>query len=715
MKQSRKGIWALAALCAILAALAGCGAQPGAQQAPDKNAESAALQVDTTGLPAGQCYRQTPYLNPAGVSYPEGQCVWKDRVCSISNMPAGLAVMDANGSSQSFALPESAYLYAVCSREEQLALLAGGAPFFAETDGEAPAQSFAEGEYTIFRYNEAGALTEEIPLEAIYPDTPYALVQGGTDYYLLFADAVVRVGQDGRELARSGDLGGRLLQMCFCDGAVYVRVEGETIYQTKKVVCLNAETLQPEEELPCAELKIQGMGSAADGSLLLSSGEYLLRPDFSSGTVRAVLSWADNANTSVNNYPCVLETEQGFFAYGSEAEAACFFEKLPDGETLEEPTVITLFAENNDLEYEIELAATTFQKLYPQYRIDITAAETDAERELAMTELGVGKGYDLYVLYPSSWAQLRGASFFEDLTRWMQADSTKPLERIRPSVLRQMQEDGGIYRLPLSYTLLTYAADPEQLQDHRPETILRACDQAEEERYPFAFIIDYSGLMAEHCAQEFVDEEQGTCNFQCDAFYAQLALLRRQQPTLELLPDDMDDAAAFPCDGLLYFYLIHKASNITYYPENYGYPELKQSVYYSYPGESDGSCRLSFGAQLAINARSEQKAGAWAFLSYLLSDSYQQTSIFVNLPVSDTALQAQLAQLLAEEEITQADIDTFYGLVDHAQADGAQTQAVAQIIREETSAYLAGAVDEQTTAERIDSRVGLYIMEQTIE
>ena len=714
MKQSRKSIWALAVLCAILAVLAGCGAQPGAQQTPEAQVESAALQVDTAGVPAGQCYRQTPYLNPAGISSPEGQCVWKARVCSICNAPAGLAVMDANGSSQSFVLPESAYLYAVCDGEAQLALLAGGSPFFAEADGEAPAQSFAEGEYAIFRYSETGALTEEIPLQTRYPDTPYALEQGGADYYLLFVDAVVRVGADGRELARSGELGGRLLQLLFCDGAVYVRVEGDSIYQTEKVVRLNAGTLQPEAELPCAALKIQGMGRAADGALLLSSRDYLLRPDFSAGTVRAVLSWADNANTATNNYPCVLETEQGFFAYGSEAEVACFYEKLPEGETLEEPTVITLFADHNGLEANMALAADVFQKLYPQYRIDITAAETDAERELARLELGVGKGYDIYVMDFSAWAQLRGASFFEDLTRWMASDASKPLERIRPSVLRQMQEDGGIYRLPLSYSVLTYAADPEQLPDCRPETILQACGQAEEERYPFARIMDYSGLMAEHCAQEFVDEQQGTCNFQCEAFYAQLALLRRQQPTLQLLPDGVDPVA-LPRDGLLYYYLIAKASNITYHPGNYCYPELKQSVYYSYPGESEGGCNLVLDTQLAINARSEQKAGAWAFLSYLLSDSYQQTSNYVYLPVSDTALQAQFAQLLAEEAITQEDIDTFYGLVDHAQTSGALTQAIEQIIQEETSAYLAGAVDEKTTAERIQSRAYLCIQEQRVD
>ena len=114
--------------------------------------------------------------------------------------------------------------------------------------------------------------------------------------------------------------------------------------------------------------------------------------------------------------------------------------------TLEDPTVITLFAGAGS--YDIEIAAANFQKLYPQYRIDITASESDEQTELTLTELGVGKGYDLYLLYDFQWTQLDDAVFFEDLTRWMEADNSKPLERIRPSVLRQMQKNGGIYRLP---------------------------------------------------------------------------------------------------------------------------------------------------------------------------------------------------------------------------------------------------------------------------
>lgn len=85
-------------------------AESDVQQSTQPKAESVAAQVDVSGLPEGQCYNQTPYLNPIGISYPEGQCVWNGKVYSFSNAPAKLGVTDANGNSEALELPDAEYM-----------------------------------------------------------------------------------------------------------------------------------------------------------------------------------------------------------------------------------------------------------------------------------------------------------------------------------------------------------------------------------------------------------------------------------------------------------------------------------------------------------------------------------------------------------------------------------------------------------------------------
>ena len=112
-------------------------------------------------------------------------------------------------------------------------------------------------------------------------------------------------------------------------------------------------------------------------------------------------------------------------------------------------------------------------------------------------------------------------------------------------------------------------------------------------------------------------------------------------------------------------------------------------------------------------------SGKWRFVIEIASGTISLAQIGV-MPCllaasGNTPIQEQFAQLLAEEKVTQEDIDTLYALVDHAQKPDYPTEPIEQIIQEEMAAYLDGVIDEKTTAERIQSRAGLYLMEQKVQ
>ncbi|MFQ8837825.1 MAG: hypothetical protein ACLR8L_08090 [Oscillospiraceae bacterium] len=79
-------------------------------------------------------------------------------------------------------------------------------------------------------------------------------------------------------------------------------------------------------------------------------------------------------------------------------EAACFYEKLPDGETLEAPTVITLFAGTGS--YEIErLQPPASRTLIRRRTHGYHGSRMQTSRRSLRTDgAGAGKGYDPYLL-----------------------------------------------------------------------------------------------------------------------------------------------------------------------------------------------------------------------------------------------------------------------------------------------------------------------------
>ncbi len=669
---------------------------------------SSAVQIDVRNLPDGQCYRQTTWPLPEGLTQAEGQCVRDGKLYSYSNAPAALGMTEMDGSTAALPLPEAEYLYGVCDTGDALALLAGTYPaFYFDADGEPVTADTPEGLYSVTTYDSDGALLSTVPLAEVYPEEPRGFSSGSGAYDLLFAERVVKIGADGQQLAEQAAFDGQLLQILAAPDAVYVRVEGDTLYETEKVVRLNAETLQAEAEFSCAALDVHGMGLDVDGRLLLVNQEYLLQPDFETGTVAAVLSWKDNANTAANNYQTVLGTDAGFFALNSSIEAACFYERLPDGETLAEPTEITLYqAAFNDLP--LTVYASEFQKLYPQYRVTVIEAKSSEEKELALTELGTGKGYDIYLLSETQWQQLHDADVFEDLLPWMNADSSAPLSVMRPSIRQALTKSRNLYRLPVGYRISTYVVDPNRLEIFTPEAVLSACTSSDVPLYPFIANssgedgIDYTPSMAALCARDYVDAAQASCSFDSDSFKAQLQLLKLQEAA---------KAEPYPCNGLLYLDVITDVGTIAYDAERYLLPPMEQYVFCGYPSDHANGSVLHFSELFAINANSKQKAGAWAFLSYLLTQPCQE-NMKLRLPVNDSVLQTQLAGHLEDETITQHEIDMFYQMFDGLQAADYPTATIEQIIREELAPYLAGDISEEEAAQKIQSRVYLYLQEQ---
>ena len=667
-------------LCLLLAAAcAGCGKDTPAasetQKASDANTvQSEAFSV-TNAAPEGLCYEQTILALPDGMEAAQAQCIRADRLYTVSDIPSPAAVwQDKDGGSGSLALPEEIeYLRTVCATESGVAVLGSWGSQLAPVDGKA---ATADAGSAILLYDDSGALLQTIPLS---DDTQnvWGILELGGVLYLQQMKGLVAIDDTGAVTAQSAPENGFLWQSIAASDGLWLLSADEVSWK-------------PVE-------------------LLLLTADAILRPDLESGSLTQLLRWKENLNLSANNYALVSFTDGGLFACSSETEPARFYERLPEGQTLEEPEEITVFSTGYGL-LTLQVCASDFQRLYPQYRVTVTEAETEESRTRALAELGTGGGYDLYYFTNGrSHAELDEQGVFLDLLPLLQTDTDGLLDDVVPCVEKALTQNGACYRAPLGYSILTMAASPETLTDYTPSGVLAACEAAGGDTVPFTIALDptYIGMMAQICAQDYVDTNSWTCSFTSDSFLDQLRLLKRQMPNG--VPEQ-SEALDEPHNGLLNYYNIFRPRAVRYTPAAWGLPEMPSYVYAGYPSISENRGTLELYDCFAINASSTHPDAAWAFLKYLLTD--YQAGYDTMLPVRDSALRASLEPMVAEGTLLQTDVDAFYALLDTLEPCKYASAAVEEIIQEEVTAYLAGGADEALTADRIQSRVGLLLKEQ---
>lgn len=699
-------------LCAALLIGAAAGCSRPAPEPPASSAQSGSGGYTLSdSAPEGICFRQT--VLPETVPDFTAQCVWNGRVCSVYGSPPACGWADADGNAGAPELPaEAEYVFAVCPAGSAAALLAGTSP------AAYRAENASVSQYAIYLYDENDALTGRVPIQTEQTDFRGLAWLDGT-FFLLLWQQVLALDEAGNAVAEFSVNSGSLLQLLSAGDSLWV-CASDGDYAPKTLFRLDA-SLRELGSYDISGLGVQGLGTDADGALLLLTADDVLRPDFDAGRITRLLSWKDNLNLTVNNYTLLYGTQDGFFACGSYLEPACWFERLPDGQTLEEPEELTIFS-FEPYALALQTWVSGFMSLYPQYRIVIEppAMETDeAGRQLfdssqlaERTELSTGAGADLY-FFPtaaSAWTDLDDTQVFLDLLPFVRsADGL--MDDTVPCVQKALTSDGALYRLPLGYSIVTMAADAEAVSGHTPADILSACAAAGADATPFDWVDGvYLSMMAQTCARDYVDTASWSCHFTDASFLDQLRVLKLQMP--DGVPE-ISEAIILQPHGLLGYYNIYSPHAIQYQPAAWGRPDVDAYVYTGYPSVSESRGQLHFSSLFAVNANSAHTDAALAFLRYLLSPDVQQSfGESFQLPVRDSALRAAFPSHIEQGSLTQDDIDQFYALVSTLEPVSYPSAAVEDIIREETAAYLSGGADEALTASRIQSRVSLWLREQ---
>ncbi|MGN1147948.1 MAG: extracellular solute-binding protein [Lachnospiraceae bacterium] len=210
-----------------------------------------------------------------------------------------------------------------------------------------------------------------------------------------------------------------------------------------------------------------------------------------------------------------------------------------------------------------------------------------------------------------------------------------------------------------------------------------------------------------------VDWEKGTCSFSGKLWESAMEVAKRYGLTDE--KKDYEDIA-----------YINIGASFRFYAENDNEARSGGFIPVGYPGEDGMVLRINAVEEICMNAASEHKEGVWQYMQYLLEQQNQVKLCGVYaFPVNRGAYEQlkhqemEMAETIAEGMEATAGIPTeeqlayLESIMTEGQKAPSRTEPIWDIIYEETAMYFSGEKTIEEVSQIIDSRVRLYLAEQT--
>ena len=382
-----------------------------------------------------------------------------------------------------------------------------------------------------------------------------------------------------------------------------------------------------------------------------------------------------------------------------------------------------------------------------KYRVKIiNFCEDEAADELGVTEvvnLAITQGNAPDILafdYEIPWRGYISKGLLEPLDSFIDADDEIRYEDYLPNIVEASRVNGSIYYLIPSFAIETCLAAKENVDgaidigNYKDCCLKNGIDPLLGMGY---LPKEYADEIYMACGSELIDYDNGTCSYDSDEGRKLLEWINNLPTETELDRIGMAEMETY--------YRQNKSLLMQYYISNFNdYQMLKKGyfgkevVFNGFPSTDGGKSFICADTQLAITSTSNNKEAAWDFIRTFLLDDYQG-SIEYYFPVSkkamdDMALKAQEDPYYIDENGEKHEMSSYYDiggsevemkalsktetdeLCDFVTSvDGViiQDNVVANIISEEAGAYYAGEKSLEEVTRIIQSRVSLYLSENS--
>lgn len=456
-------------------------------------------------------------------------------------------------------------------------------------------------------------------------------------------------------------------------------------------------------------------GRGGDELFLLSdTGLYALNQD---GAERAVAVWAE-CGIAMNGLFSLQALEDGSFLCMDEGGAKLLKPVDPAEMKAKTELRIAMIGSNTSLSKAVSAFNSSNDAYYVRL-IDYSDGGSFSKDEALTrlnTEILAGSGPDILCFSQISPYPFISRGLLTNLEEYLEKDSEISADDI--AIAKALKSSGGIYFISGQFSFETLIARYDDFGDRCGWTL---------DEY-----LDIDGLLA--------PDEMLINNMTRETFISSI-VSRYIRTAIDW------NSAACSFDSPEFVRLLETGMSIRETPENgssmrYGFGaaavgagerttalSLVDSVWKLAWEEQTAGCRLSsigwptmdgscgsdvnLNAPLGILAQGENGQGCWAFIKYMLQNADSQKQLPVYMPL----LQEELARVKEDGELevqmTDEDAERFLTLVSELENVALYDETALDIIRNEIQAFFNGDKTAEETAGLIQSRVGLYVAEQS--
>lgn len=491
-------------------------------------------------------------------------------------------------------------------------------------------------------------------------------------------------------------------------------------------------SLDSQGELyPCPVTPLQVYDGYEDG-ICLRTGEGMLGYEPVSGETEFLWRWQDEYvdvdGGQVDRFFRGRETsvllclEQGYYDTRHTRQLLTFaYITQQDRTDYPGRQVLTLSSMNSTNQHLIFLVKQ-FNRQSRDYRVELVK---EADGDSLEKKLLKGEGADLVELWGLYSGGLAENGAFEDLTAYYEA--SKVIDQ--GDVLECVREAGVIKGRNVAVVPAFYIGTMKGGSSVKAEdwTVWKFLETGLENQ---VFMVQKPSVALEYCmgtryGEYFIDYGKGESYFDGEEFRRILELCGKWAVYGDDQSGIIYDSTVEGADQFLHEIQITSPWDVVSDKD----PAYSTKLV-GYPGYNGAEYQLWNTCMFAMNSKSGNKEGAWAFLEYLLSEELQ-SGIDWAFPVRKDSFERYLQDLYVDPDLlkqpfvvglsayepvvpTEEDIAFVRQMADSAIYDswGGTNNPVWKIVSEETQMYFAGDASLEDTVKKIQARVQLYLDER---